>query len=313
MIWASTVAAAQVGGADHLIEGPQRVVLLRRFLGEDVERRAGDPAGDQRPVEGALVDQPAHGAVDDPAAGLDPGQGLLAEHAVGFSVERYVDGDEIGACQQLLELDRFGAGLADHLLGQVGIVNDDPHLQPQRPLHHQAADLAGADHAKGLAGDLNAEKTVLFPASGLGRAAGLGDLPGQRHEHGDGMFGGGGGAAEGGIHHHHPLAVGGGKIHVLDADSGAADDLEPAGCREDLGGHLGSAAHHQGLGIGDLAQQLGGRKARVIGQLDSLGLLENGESLGGESIGNEYLHRLPVASSKARNCRDFGLLTNAVR
>jgi hypothetical protein len=61
----------------------------------------------------------------------------------------------------------------------------------------------------------------------LVEAIGLRDLAGEREHHRDGVLGGGDGVAEGRVHHHDAARGGGGDVDVVDADAGAADDLEP--------------------------------------------------------------------------------------
>ena len=109
------------------------------------------------------------------------------------------------------------------------------------------------------------------------------------------MLGGGGGAAEGGVHDHHPLAVGGGQVHVVGADAGAADHLEPAGRLEDRFVDQGAAAYHQGVGIDHRGQQLLGGEPRLVVDLEPFGLVEDRQSLGGKSVGNENFHASPSA------------------
>ncbi len=65
---------------------------------------------------------------------------------------------------------RRGAG------GQQRIVGQHLHLQPHAALGHLAADVAEADHAQRLAGDLHAHELLLLPLALLHAGGGLGDL-----------------------------------------------------------------------------------------------------------------------------------------
>ena len=297
---------AQMGGADHLVEAQQRIVGLRRFFGENVEGSAGHLSGLDGLGQGQFIDQTADGAVDDPAAGLDPGQGTGANDLGGFTVERDVQGDEVAAGEQFFEFDLFPPHLPDHLLAEVGIEDQNVHLQRQGALDDHATDLAGADDAKGLAGDLDPEKAIFFPAAAFGRGTGFGDLPGQGEEHGDGVFCAGGGAAEGGVHDHHPLAVGSGQVHILDSDTSPADHLEFAGGGEDLGGDLGATTNHQGVGVGHGGKQILGRDSGMIMQLEPRGFLENPQAFGRKLIGNQYLHRDDLGCWPVLECQSPG-------
>jgi hypothetical protein len=105
---------AQMRGADDVVEAEQRA--LGGGLGlEHVEAGAGDMARLDRLGKGRLVDQAAAGAVDDAHAGLGLGQRLGIENAAGLVGHRHVQGDEVGACQQLVELDLGHA----HFLGPL--------------------------------------------------------------------------------------------------------------------------------------------------------------------------------------------------
>ena len=59
------------------------------------------------------------------------------------------------------------------------------------------------------------------------------------------MLGGGGGVPRRGVHGHDALLGGGGKVHIVQAHAGAADDLELGGGFNDLRRDLGAAAHDQ--------------------------------------------------------------------
>ncbi len=100
------------------------------------------------------------------------------------------------------------------------------HMQADRALGDDRPDIAAADDAEHLAGDLDPHEAVLFPFAGLGRDIGLGNLPGEREHHSDRMFGGGDGIAERRIHHDNPLRRGGGNIDIVDADPGATDHFQ---------------------------------------------------------------------------------------
>src|SRR5207237_772007 len=76
---------------------------------EDVEGRARDPARADRLGERRLVDDAPAGAIDDPDAGLDPGQLIRTEQVARVLDERHVDRDEVRAREQLLQLDGLDA------------------------------------------------------------------------------------------------------------------------------------------------------------------------------------------------------------
>ena len=139
-----------------------------------------------------------------------------------------MQGDEVGAGQQLVQLDLLDAHLHRALGRQEGIVGDHLHLQAEGAVGDDRADVAGADQAQRLAVELDAHEAVLLPLAGLGGGVGGGHLAGQREHHGDGVLGGGDRVAEGGVHHHDAGGGGGGDVDVVDADAGAADHLQAA-------------------------------------------------------------------------------------
>ncbi len=125
-----------------------------------------------------------------------------------------------------------------------------------RAVGDDRADIAGADEAERLVGDLDAHEAVLLPLAGAGRGVGLGELAGERHHHRDGVLGGGDRIAEGRVHHDDALLGRSRDIDIVDADAGAADDLEVLGRRDDLLGDLGGRADGEAIIVADDLEQL---------------------------------------------------------
>ncbi len=120
-----------MGRGDEVRVAEQRVGC-RRLLDEDVEGRARDMAAVERRAQGGLVDQAAAGAIDDANAGLGLAEILGGEDVARLRRQRRVQGDEIGAREQIVEFDLFDADLLGALRAQERIEGDDPHLQAQR-------------------------------------------------------------------------------------------------------------------------------------------------------------------------------------
>ena len=173
------------------------------------------------------------------------------EDVAGLVGQRRVQRDEVGPGQQRVEIDLFDAHFHRAFGREERIEGDDLHLEAQRAAGDDRADIARADQAQRLAGDFDAHEAVLRPLAGLGLGIGFGDLAGEREHQRDGVFGGGDRVAERGVHHHDALRRGGGDIDVVDADPGAADDLEVGGGVEDLLGHLGRAADREAIILAD--------------------------------------------------------------
>src|SRR3546814_924025 len=70
------------------------------------------------------------------------------------------------------------------------------------------------------------------------------------------MFGGGDAVAEGGVHHDDTLFRCLGNVYIVDADPGAADDLEVGRGGEHVGGYLGGRADREAVIVADHRDQL---------------------------------------------------------
>ena len=114
--------------------------------------------------------------------------------------QRRVQRDEVGAAEELVELDLVDAELHRALLRQERIEGDHLHLQADGAVGDDRADIAAADDAERLGRDLDAHEAVLLPLAGLGRGVGGGELAGDREHQRDGVLGGGDRIAEGRVH-----------------------------------------------------------------------------------------------------------------
>ena len=175
-------------------------IFLRRLLHEHVERGAGDMAAVERVLQRRFVDQPAARAIDDAHAGLGLCQRLAAEDAARLVGQRRVERDEVGAGEQFVQFGLLHAELDRALGRQEWIVGGDLHLEAVGAVGDDRADIAAADQAQRLAGQLDAHEAVLFPLARLGRLVGLGNLAGEREQHRDRMLGGGDRIAERRVH-----------------------------------------------------------------------------------------------------------------
>ena len=165
-------------------------------------------------------------------------------------------------------------------------------FRPTPRVADDRADIAAADDAERLAGDLDAHEAVLLPLAGLRRGVGLGQLAGHGEHHGDGVLGGGDRIAERRVHHDDAAPRGGGNIDIVDADAGAADDLEIGRGGDQLFGDLGRRADGEAVILADDFEQLVLVLAEV-GQIIDLdaAILEDLHGGGGEFVGNENAGR----------------------
>ena len=259
-----------------------------RLLDEHVEGGARHMAGIEGCAQRRLVDEAAAGAVDDAHALLRLGDVLGREHVLRLLGHRHVQRDDVGAAQQLVELHLLDAELERALRREERIVGDDLHAQADGAVGDDGADIAAADDAEHLGGELDAHEAVLLPLAGLCRGIGLRDLARQREHHRDRMLGGGDGIAEGRVHDDDALRRGGGNLDIVDADAGAADHLQVRGLFEDLGRHLGGGADGKAVIIADDGGELILVLAEVGLEIDlDAAILEDLHGGGGQGIGNE--------------------------
>ena len=109
---------AEMRRADDVREAEERA-RLGRLGDEDVDAGAGDLAGLDRRGERLLVDQAAAGAIDDADAVLHLGDRRRVDDVLRLLGERRVQRDEIGAAEELVELDLVDAELHGALFRQV--------------------------------------------------------------------------------------------------------------------------------------------------------------------------------------------------
>lgn len=125
------------------------------------------------------------------------------------------------------------------------------HAEADGLLADDAADIAGADDAERLAGDFDAHELRLFPLAGLRRAVCLRQLAGNGEHQSDGVFGRGDRVAERRVHDDDTALGSGRDIDIVDADAGAADDLEVGRGGDQLFRCLGGGADSEAVVVAD--------------------------------------------------------------
>ena len=179
--------------------------------------------------------------------------------------------DKIRATQQFVELDLFDAQMQRALGGEIRIVGDHLHLQPDGAVGDDRADIAAADDAERLTENLHAEELVLLPFAGPRRSVGLRDLPRQRQHQRDRMFGRRNRIAERRVHDDDAARGGGRNVHIIDADAGAADHFEAIGLFQKLGGDLGRGADGEAVEAVD-------HRGKLVFVLAEIGLEIDGDA-----------------------------------
>src|SRR5215813_1239651 len=281
---------AEVRRDDHFVQPEQRIVRRHGLLLEDVERGARELARFYRVVKRPLVDQPAARRIDDAHAVLHLGEGRRADDAARLFGKRRMNGDEIGPLEDFVQRAQLNAGAHGHVLGDERVVSDDLHRQTQGARGDDLADVAQADYAQSLPGELRAHEALLVPFAGLELRMRLRDFARQRHHQRDGVFGRGHTVAAGGVHHDYAARGRGGNVNVVHARAGAAYDFELVGGADDLGGDFGFAADDQGVVTADDLFQLFQLQTRVDVNLKLLGRSEQVHADFGKVIADQNFH-----------------------
>ena len=120
-------------------------VRLGRLFDKDVKGRAANMAAVQTGPQSRLVNKAAARAVDDEHALAGLGEVFGAQDVAGLVGQGGVQGDDLGAGQQLVQLDLFHADLDGPFGRQERIIGNDLHLQAVSAVGDNAADVAAAD------------------------------------------------------------------------------------------------------------------------------------------------------------------------
>src|SRR5262245_57384385 len=91
----------------------------RRLLLEDVDAGAAEMAGPEALGQRLLVDHAAARDVEHDRAGLEPRDRVATDQTAGRPGQRYVDGDDVGAGQELVQLDEIDAVVRGRLSADV--------------------------------------------------------------------------------------------------------------------------------------------------------------------------------------------------
>ncbi len=269
----------------HVVEGEQRRVGAR-LLDEDVEAGGGDAAVLEGLGERGLVDQAAAGGVDDPHAGLDLVQGVLADDPHGLGGLRQVDRDEVRGGEQRVEVDEPDPELGRDRGLRVRVVGDDVHVEGLHAGGDELPDLAEADHAEGLALDLDAGELLAVPTPGAQRGVGAGDVAGAGEQQRDGLLGGGDDVGGRRVDDHDAAFGGGGQLDVVEAHAGAGDDLEFRRVLERGGVDGGGGSDDHGIGLDQCGVE--GLHVRTVDLPDVEVSGEDLDRSGRERVGNDH-------------------------
>ena len=249
--WASAVEAPRCG----VTTTSSRAKIACSVKGSEGKTSSAAPASlptlEPR-LDRVEVDELAAGAVDYPGAVLHRGDRVGVDQADRLRGLRRVQGDDVGAAEQVLEaLGPLDPELAEALGRDELVEGDDLHVEALGALGDELADAAEADHPEGLAVELGALELGPLPGAAGERAVRLGDVAAEGEHQGQGVLGGGDRVRFGRVGDDHAAAGGSRDVDVVDAGSGPADHLEPLAALDQLGGHLGRRADQDRVVGGD--------------------------------------------------------------
>ena len=228
----------------HIIHPEQHIVGCRLGF-KHIQRRTGNMPGAKRGCQCQLVNQPAARAVDDPDTLFCPVQRICGQDIPRLVRQRCMQADEIGICQQLVQIDLLDTCLTRMFRGHKRVKSDHLHAQPAGAVGNDAANISAADQPQRLAGDLGPQKAGFFPFAGLCRCICQRYLAGQGQHHGDGMFGCRHRIAVRRIHHHDTTRRCRGDIDIIDTNAGPAHNLQLCRGGQQIAGHLGGGPDGQ--------------------------------------------------------------------
>ena len=141
--------------------------------------------------------------------------------------QRAVQRDDVGAREQLGQLDVAGTELA-HSLARERVAGQHAHAEAVQDADHRRADDAGADHPHGAAVQVEAEQAVEREVAVAHALVGAVDLAVEGQDEGHGMLGDG--VRRVGRHAHHPQAERRrrGQVDVVEAGRAQGDQLHAA-------------------------------------------------------------------------------------
>src|SRR5580704_6946967 len=236
---------AEMRRCDHRVELQQRMVGGRRLLDEYVQRGTCYLAGFERIGERGFIDDAAARAVDDSNSLLHLRECGGADNSSRIVRQRGVNGDEVRARKKLVEADQLDADASRSLRCQDRIVSDHFHLQPDRAVGNDPADVTKADHAERLVAYLGACEFGAIPFSSVDRGVGGRNMPRQRHHHRDRMLRSCDAVAGRAVHYDDAAACRRFDIDVVDSDARAPDHFERRGRVDYFASDAGAAANQQ--------------------------------------------------------------------
>ena len=217
---------------------PQRRILRQWFARIHIQTGPGNHTVVDGLRDGRFIHHTTAGTVHDPRRGFHRAQQLRIHQVLGVLGAGDVQGHVIRRTEQLIQLGESHLHLLGAIGGDEGVIGDHLHTHGPGNAGDMGADLAQPHDAKGLFVELVADVFLTVPFAVPHARVGLGHVPRQGQHHRQGMLCRRDRVALRRIHDQHTALGGSRHIHVVHADSGAADDLELRCSRDHLSGHL---------------------------------------------------------------------------
>src|SRR5207253_9045038 len=144
---------------------------------------ARDSAGANRINQRSFVNQAPASAVYQPHSGLHLVNRSGVYQTARLVGQRRVQRDEIGARKQLVERGHFDSKFVRSFSSEVRVVGQYVHAESSRALGDGGSDASESDDSQRFAHKLDAEKSVLLPATGPCRSGRLWNLTRERKQH----------------------------------------------------------------------------------------------------------------------------------
>ncbi|MNB94989.1 hypothetical protein D3C75_421530 [compost metagenome] len=203
-------------------------------------------------------DHGAAGGVDQDAAFLDGADFLLAHHPLGGGGFRYVQRNDVGHRQQLVQV-AYLSGVTQWQLGD-GVVEVHLHAQAFRQDRQLSTDRAVTDDAQLLAADLEGVGRALDPAATVAGSVLLRDAAQQQDRFGQHQLRYGTGVGVRCVEHRDAAFAGRVQVDLVGADAETPYSHELLRVIEDLFGQLSAGANADEVSISDLFLELGFRQ-----------------------------------------------------
>ncbi len=268
-----------------------------RLVLEDIDPGAAEVTGLQCLGHGRLVHDAAACDIEDDRARLELGDRIASDQAARRARERDVDGHDVGAGEERVEVDELDPVVRGLLGGHERVDAHDHHLHRPRAVCDGLPDLAEADDAEGPAAQLESGELRPLPFAPADRRVGGRGLARDPVEERERVLRSGDGVAGRRVDDGDPGSRRRVEIDVVHAHAGAPDDHQPRPGRDQLGIHLDLAAHDERVVLGQDRRQFVARAADPL--VDLVVRREELDALARDGFGDQDPHAVAPAVAVA--------------